>query len=941
MPRLSRAAAFVIVLAVLLPASASATPPTSVDLSTYVRVGRFNLPEPTRTAAPPNSLLAQEASSVTYDWDTGTLFVVGDGGTSVVQVDKTGQLIDSMTLAPGSSPQGTTFYDTEGIAYVGGGKFVLVEERDRQVNLFTYVAGATLTRADVQTVDLGTFVDNVGLEGLTWDPITSGYIAVKETQPEGIFQTGIDFAAGTATNGSPSTVDSINLFNPALLGINDFSDVFALSNIPSITGADASKLLVISQESGRIVETDRFGIVSSSLTIQRDLDNPLAVADQQHEGVTMDRDGNLYTVSEQGGGDFDHPQLWVYAPSSTPNQAPTAVTLANQVNTIQENTSTASRIKVADVTVTDDGLGSNNLSVTGPDAAAFEVDATGLYIKAGTVLDFETKNSYSVTVQVDDPTVGVSPDATAPFDLAVSDVVNEGATPVSVIVSEVAPWASGNSSYAADWFEVTNTDGVPVDMTGWKMDDNSNSFGSAVTLRGVTTLAARRSAVFLEGLADGTTDASIDAGFAHAWWGSPTPARGVQLGGYGGSGVGLSTGGDAVNLFDATGTRTTGVSFGSSTASIGFSFDNTAGLGASTLPLPVISTLSAAGVNGAFLAFDAAGTGSPGWIANAAPTVALSHTVTTLPENTDTSARIKVADITVSDDAVGTDVLGLAGADAGAFEIDAGVLYLRAGTSLDFEAKSTYDVSVTVDDATADGAPDDHAGLTLALTDVNEAPTAHDDSGFTANQSVAKQIPASALLANDTDPDAGTTLFITPAGFSGVTGGSVTLSGANVVFTPQSAFSGPAHFTYTVSDGSLTSQAVVSLYVGVTTTLTNGKSSFAGTAGDDNVTGGNGRDTLSGGAGDDILSGANGDDVLNGGSGRDTFVLLRTGNGSDTIGDFSPHDDLIGLSGGLRYNQLTFANVSGGVAIRFGTSTLALVSGVTASQLTPANFVVV
>ena len=52
-----------------------------------------------------------------------------------------------MTLAPGSSPQGTDFYDTEGIAYVGGGKFVLIEERYRQANLFTYVAGGGVLRA--------------------------------------------------------------------------------------------------------------------------------------------------------------------------------------------------------------------------------------------------------------------------------------------------------------------------------------------------------------------------------------------------------------------------------------------------------------------------------------------------------------------------------------------------------------------------------------------------------------------------------------------------------------------------------------------------------------------------------------------------------------------------------------------------------------------------
>ncbi|MES2575910.1 MAG: SdiA-regulated domain-containing protein, partial [Bacteroidota bacterium] len=177
----------------------------SVDLSTYVRVGRYDLPEPTRTAHPTNNLLAQEASGVTYNWDTDTLFIVGDGTTSVTQVSKTGQLIDTMTLAQGSSPQGTDFYDSEGITYIGNGQFVMTEERDRKVVLFTYAAGTTLTRANTKTVTLGTFVNNTGTEGLSYDPKTNGYIVLKEISPIGIFQTGIDFNAGTATNGSSST----------------------------------------------------------------------------------------------------------------------------------------------------------------------------------------------------------------------------------------------------------------------------------------------------------------------------------------------------------------------------------------------------------------------------------------------------------------------------------------------------------------------------------------------------------------------------------------------------------------------------------------------------------------------------------------------------------------------------------------------------------------
>ena len=483
---------------------------TTVDLSTYVRVGRYDLPEPTRTAHPANSLLAQEVSAVTYNKDTDTLFVVGDGGTSIVQVSKTGELIDSMTLSPGSSPQGTEFYDPEGLTYVGGGKFVMTEERDRQVVSFTYTPNTVLTRADAQTVDLGTFVQNIGLEGITYDPQTGGFILVKEKQPEGIFQTGVDFNAGTATNGSATTVNSVDLFDPTLTNLLDFADVFALSNLSFLAGqTDSSHLLILSQESGKIINVDRSGNVYSSLSIQTDAGNPLDVPAQQHEGVTMDNNGYLYVVSENGGGDFDHPQLWVYAPSASLNQAPTALALNNQTAAILENTSTTVRIKVADVAVTDDGLGTNNLTLAGADAAFFEVDSTGLYIKAGTALDFETKSSYSVTVNVDDTSVGSTPDASVNFTISVTDIINENPAKPVLYISEVAPWASGNSTLGADWFEVTNSSSSAINITGWKMDDNSNSFGSSVALNGITSIAAGESVIFIE------KKQHVDCGLCH------------------------------------------------------------------------------------------------------------------------------------------------------------------------------------------------------------------------------------------------------------------------------------------------------------------------------------------------------------------------------------------------------------------------------------------
>src|SRR5436190_21051954 len=159
-----------------------------------------------------------------------------------------------------------------------------------------------------------------------------------------------------------------------------------------------------------------------------------------------------------------------------------------------------------------------------------------------------------------------------------------------IFISEIHPSGSGNGTYNADWFEVTNIGFTTVDITGWKMDDNSNAFASAVALRGVMSIPAGKSAIFFESDAIGAGDAAIIASFSTAWFGSATPPAGFLIGAYGGSGVGLGGSGDSVNIFNAAGDRVTGISFGLATPSR--TFDNTAGAGSTTLPLPTITALS-------------------------------------------------------------------------------------------------------------------------------------------------------------------------------------------------------------------------------------------------------------------------------------------------------------------------------------------------------------
>jgi hypothetical protein len=132
-------------------------------------------------------------------------------------------------------------------------------------------------------------------------------------------------------------------------------------------------------------------------------------------------------------------------------------------------------------------------------------------------------------------------------------------------------------------------------------------------------------------------------------------------------------------------------------------------------------------------------------------TVALTNTIASLPENSNTSSHIKVAEIAITDDALGSNTISLLGADAAAFEVIGTALYLKAGTSLDYEIKTAYGVTLSVSDSTLDGSSAVSTDYSLAVSDVNEAPTALALSATAFNEN----IPAGSLVADlsSSDPD--------------------------------------------------------------------------------------------------------------------------------------------------------------------------------------------
>ena len=282
---------------------------------------------------------------------------------------------------------------------------------------------------------------------------------------------------------------------------------------------------------------------------------------------------------------------------------------------------------------------------------------------------------------------------------------------------------------------------------------------------------------------------------------------------------------------------------------------------------------------------------------------------------------------------MGTNNLSVSGTDASFFEIDGNALYLKANTALNFEAKTSYSVSVNVDDSTIGSAIDATTNFTL---NVNEAPI------------VASAIASQAVInGNVFNYSFGSNTFADPEG----TALTYSISGqpAWLNFNASTrTFSGTANgvgtstITVSASDGTNTTSTNFSVIVNqqvVTTSvfdqsLATSAQTIIGLASDDNILGsgfndliraGDGADTILGNGGNDRLYGDGGNDIIVGGTGTDnlfgglgsdTFVIQAVGNGLDIVNDFQNGVDFIGLStahsGGLNFGSLTFTS--------FGTS---------------------
>ncbi|TFH76688.1 MULTISPECIES: SdiA-regulated domain-containing protein [Pseudomonas] len=215
-----------------------------------------------------------EASDLSYDPQSKTLFSVMGKNPFLVELTLQGDVLRKMPLVGWSNP--------EGVTVLGNGLVAIVDEREHMLSIVKVDAATReLKRDDFPKYDLGPSKDqNKAFEAIAWDP-RNQQLLLGEERPPALFTWKSD---GSQT----LTGDKQKLPNDDL----DIRNLSALAVDPR-TG----HTLVLSADSHLLLELDEKGEQVSFMTLLGGF-NGLKKTIPRAEGVTMDEQGTLYMVSE-------------------------------------------------------------------------------------------------------------------------------------------------------------------------------------------------------------------------------------------------------------------------------------------------------------------------------------------------------------------------------------------------------------------------------------------------------------------------------------------------------------------------------------------------------------------------------------------------------------------------------------------------------------------
>ncbi|ROM63945.1 DNA-binding protein [Pseudomonas brassicacearum] len=225
-------------------------------------------------AKPLPGMEKDEASDVTYNPQTKTLFAVMGKNPFLAELTLQGDVLRKMPLIGWSNP--------EGVAYMENGLLAITDERKHTLTIVHVDANTReLNKADFPRYDLGPSKDqNKGFEAIVWDPRNQQLI-LGEERPPALFTWKSDGSRLLKGDKQIHTSNELDLRNLSALAMDPRT----------------GHLLVLSADSHLLLELDEKGDQVSFMTLLGGF-NGLKDTIPRAEGVTVDEAGNLYMVSE-------------------------------------------------------------------------------------------------------------------------------------------------------------------------------------------------------------------------------------------------------------------------------------------------------------------------------------------------------------------------------------------------------------------------------------------------------------------------------------------------------------------------------------------------------------------------------------------------------------------------------------------------------------------
>ena len=502
----------------------------------------------------------------------------------------------------------------------------------------------------------------------------------------------------------------------------------------------------------------------------------------------------------------------------TPSNIPPVFTEGDDATrTIAENTAADTNIGTP-IAATDADSETLAYVLSGTEASSFSIDDETGQLKTSGALNYETKDSYTVTVTVSDgsqnDTITVTINVTNANDAPVFAATND--TALTIAENTAAGTNIGTAFAASDEDNDTLTFSLGgTDAGSFDIGSGSGQLKTKAALNFETEPSYSVEIVVSDGnngsdtLEVGITVTDVDENSAPVFTEGETTTREVLENTGSGLDIGEeveATDADTSDILTYTLSGTDADSFGIDSTNGQLRTDAVLNYETKTSYSVTITASDGKKSDSIDVTINVTDVDE-----NRAPAFATESTTRSVDENTASGQNIGTPVEATDADTNDTLTYTLGGTDAGSFDIDTGSGQLKTKAALDHETKSSYTVTVSVSDGNGGS---DTITVTINVSDVNEAPVfaAESTTRSVAENTAAEMSIGAVVSATDPDNDTLTyTLGGTDAGSFDIDTGSGQLKTKATLDYEGSK--NTYSVTVTASDGTLSDTITVEITV--------------------------------------------------------------------------------------------------------------------------------